>query len=484
MKLILCIMDGWGIRKETKGNAILAGNTSFIDELTKTCPSTQLKASGNVVGLPEGYMGNSEVGHITIGSGRIVWQMLERINQAIHNGEFKKKIEASLSSWSGDCLHIMGMTSDKGVHAQIEHLLALLEIVKEKNIQYKIHVFTDGRDTSPHVAKKYLAQLKDEPIATISGRYYAMDRDKRWDRTQKAYEAIVLAKGEHASSCEEVIDATYERGDSDEYVLPTVIGDYSGVHEGDAVLFFNYRLDRARQLSHAFLDEPFLEFDRVKKDVKFITFTEYYSGIPSEVLFSEPSVSHCLGEVLSSAGLKQVRIAETEKYAHVTYFFNGQREEPFANEERIIIPSPKVARYDETPEMKAREITDAAIEQLPKKDVIILNYSNGDMIGHTGNFDAAVKAVGVVNACVEQLVGAAKEQDAIVLITADHGNCEEMSDADGKPLTAHSTNLVPFIIVGKECTLRNDGGLCDIAPTILKILDLEKPSEMSGKSLL
>ena len=491
--IVLTILDGWGLTESTQGNAIHKGHTPVMDDLQKIYPMSALKASGKAVGLPEGYMGNSEVGHLTIGSGRVIWQMLEKINHAITEGTFAQN--EGLQHLFAACkknnssLHITGLLSDKGVHAHIDHLFAVLDAAAKEEINVYVHAITDGRDTMPRVAKTYLKLLEEKmqkttgTLATINGRYYAMDRDKRWERTQKAYDAIVLAKGERGTSYQEVVDATYAQEKGDEFILPTVVGDYTGIQEDDVVLFYNYRFDRGRQLSAALTDQDFDGFDRDKPKITLGTFVRYYKELDAIVLFDKEKLNNLLGELLSRNGLTQLRVAETEKYAHVTYFFNGEVEHPFEGEDRLIAASPKVATYDLEPEMSADEITASVVNNVNKYDVIIVNFANGDMVGHTGIFDAAVKAVEKVDRCVKQVVDAVSEAGGITLITADHGNCEEMLDKDGNILTAHSTNLVPFIVVGKDCTLK-DGSLADIAPTILDMLNIDKPEEMTGKSLL
>ncbi len=491
--IVLVILDGWGISDHEKGNAILAANTPVMDALMLECPMSTLEASGKAVGLPEGYMGNSEVGHLTLGSGRIIWQMLERINHAIADGSFSsnKGLQSLFSTCkqNNSSLHIMGLLSDKGVHAHIDHLFAVLDAAAKENITVYVHAITDGRDTMPRVAKTYLKQLEEKMaattgvLATINGRYYAMDRDKRWDRTQKAYDAIVYAKGNKGNSYESVVDASYADDKGDEFIIPTVMGDYEGMKDGDVALFFNYRFDRGRQLSAALTEDSFDGFEREKPHITLGTFVRYYKELDAVVLFDKEKLSNLLGEVLAKHNLKQLRVAETEKYAHVTYFFNGEVEEPFDGEERIIVPSPKVATYDLQPEMSADDITKAVVDNVDKFDVIIVNFANGDMVGHTGVFDAAVQAVEKVDACVKQITNAVHTQGGITLITADHGNCEEMMDHDHNTLTAHSTNLVPFIVVGQDCTIK-DGALYDVAPTILKLLDIQKPEDMTGNSLI
>jgi len=491
--IVLMILDGWGLTDITEGNAVHTGHTPVMDQLQSDNPTSSLKASGKAVGLPEGYMGNSEVGHLTIGSGRVIWQMLERINHAISKGTFEQNEGLqnlfSICKKHGSSFHITGLLSDKGVHAHIDHLFAVLDAAARENVTVYVHAITDGRDTMPRVAKSYLKQLEEKMskstgiLATINGRYYAMDRDKRWDRTQKAFDAIVHAKGETATSYEEVVDEAYAQDKGDEFILPTVIGEYRGIKENDVVLFYNYRFDRGRQLSAALTEEEFGGFDRKKPQITLGTFVRYYKELNAIVLFEKEKLKNILGEVLSRNGLKQLRVAETEKYAHVTYFFNGEVEQPYEGEDRLIVASPKVATYDLQPDMSADEITAAVVNNVDKYDVIVVNFANGDMVGHTGVFDAAVKAVEKVDSCVKKVVEAVSLAGGITLITADHGNCEEMLNEKGEVLTAHSTNLVPFVVIGKDCIVA-DGSLADIAPTILNILEIEKPEEMTGNSLI
>ena len=497
----LIIMDGWGIGDTTdSNNAVLKGKTPVISGLLEKYPHAQLQCSGEAVGLPDGQMGNSEVGHMNIGAGRTVYQELTRITKAIREKTFFanpvfldtiNKVKAA-----NGALHLMGLLSDGGVHSHQNHLYALLELAKNEGIKkVYVHAFLDGRDVPPSSAAGYLAQLEEKikeigigQIATISGRYYAMDRDKRWDRVEKAYSAIAVAKGNTAASSAEAIKASYAAEKTDEFVIPTAIGDYKGMNSGDGAIFFNFRPDRARELTHAFTNPAFDGFKQVEGlSLSFAIMTQYEQGIHAEIAYKPESLTNTLGEVISKNGLKQLRIAETEKYAHVTFFFNGGVEAPLEGEERILVPSPKVATYDLQPEMSAVEVTDKVVEAIKsqKFDFIILNYANGDMVGHTGILSAAVKAVETVDTCVGRFVEAIKSVNGTVCITADHGNAEKMLDAaTNEPFTAHTTNPVPFIVVSDDIKEVHEGALCDIAPTLLKLADIDIPAEMTGKALI
>ncbi len=498
----LVILDGWGVGSiADPNNAIAIAKTPVMDALLKKYPNTTLKCSGEAVGLPEGQMGNSEVGHLNIGAGRIVYQELTRITKAIREGDFFtnpvfldviKKVKANNSA-----LHLMGLLSDGGVHSHNTHLYALLELAKKQGLsKVYVHAFLDGRDVPPSSSAEYVQLLEKKiaeigvgKIATVSGRYYAMDRDKRWDRVEKAYLAIGAGEGETAPGAVAAVKASYDAGKTDEFVLPTVIGAYTGINEDDGVIFFNFRPDRARELTHVFTDKEFEGFNRKNGYMKlaFATMTQYEKGLDVEIAYQPQTLTNTLGEVLHKEGMKQLRIAETEKYAHVTFFFNGGVEAPLEGEERILVPSPKVATYDLEPEMSAIEVTDKVVEQINAKnhDVIILNFANGDMVGHTGVVSAAVKAVETVDTCVGRLVEAIQAADGTVCITADHGNAEVMVDpVTGEPFTAHTTNVVPFIVVSDKVTGVNTGSLCDIAPTMLTIAGVKIPTEMTGKSLL
>lgn len=507
--IALIILDGWGISNCNKYNAIEQGNIRNYKNLLEIYPNTVLRANGLDVGLPEGQMGNSEVGHLNIGAGRIVYQDLTKITRDIQNRDFFKN-EALVfamedAKTKGKALHIMGLLSDGGVHSHISHLYALLDMAKKFNHQYVyIHVFLDGRDTPPANAGAYINELEEKilelgigEIATVSGRYYAMDRDKRWERTEQAYNAIVIGEGEKASSASKALEVSYALKKTDEFVKPTVIVDSQGdpvgtVKEGDSVIFFNFRPDRARQLTKAFVDKDFEHFKRRggRLPVNFVCMTRYDDEITDvNIAYGPDIVKNTLGEVVSRNKMKQLRIAETEKYAHVTYFFNGGEEKPFINEDRILIPSPKVPTYDLKPEMSAYKVTETVIDKINKKeyDFIVLNYANPDMVGHTGNYEAAVKAVEVVDDCLNKVITEIDKQSGTALIVSDHGNCEQMAYYDtGEPYTAHSSNKVPFTLVSrklKNCRLR-EGILADIAPTILDIYGIDKPEEMTGSSLI
>ncbi|MGB9791874.1 MAG: 2,3-bisphosphoglycerate-independent phosphoglycerate mutase [Thermacetogeniaceae bacterium] len=507
--LALIILDGWGCSPEKRGNAIFLADTPNFDSLRNVYPYTTLKASGEDVGLPPGQMGNSEVGHLNIGAGRIVYQDITRISRAIRTGEFFENpvlAEAMKKAKDGGkSLHLFGLVSDGGVHSHLTHLYALLEMARRYGLpRVFVHAFLDGRDVPPSSAKEYIQELEKKceelgtgRIATVMGRYYAMDRDKRWERVEKAFNAIVHGEGEKARSALEAVERSYENGVTDEFVVPTVILDSSGnpvgrVEKEDVIIFFNFRADRAREITRAFTDKDFEGFRRRDgyPGVHFVCMTQYDATIDAPVAFPPQSLKHTLGEVLAERGLKQLRIAETEKYAHVTFFFNGGVEKPNPGEERILIPSPKVATYDLKPEMSAYEVTDRVLQEIAedKYDVIILNYANPDMVGHTGCLEAAIKAISVVDECMGKVVKAVLDKGGVALVTADHGNAEQMLEEDGEePHTAHTTNPVPFILVGEEYrkrALRSDGALEDIAPTMLEILRIPKPPEMTGSSLL
>ncbi|MBO8136938.1 MAG: 2,3-bisphosphoglycerate-independent phosphoglycerate mutase [Desulfotomaculum sp.] len=506
--LTLIILDGWGHSTKQEGNAIAQARTPNFDKYWQEYPHTILSASGEDVGLPGGQMGNSEVGHLNMGAGRIVYQEFTRISKAIEEGSFfqNEELLAAVRSAkkNNKALHLMGLLSDGGVHSHINHLFALLELARrEKMQQVFIHAILDGRDVPPANAPKYITALEKKcselglgKIVTVMGRYYAMDRDRRWDRTEKAYRAMVLGEGYKTASAEEAVEEAYNRNETDEFVKPTVIVDeneqpLAAVNNGDSIIFYNFRPDRARQITRAFTDENFEGFERPDNypRVHYTCMTQYDKEINAPVAFNPQKLVNTLGEVLSANSIKQLRLAETEKYAHVTFFFNGGVEKPNPGEERILIPSPKVATYDLKPEMSAYEITESLIENLQKDQfqVIIMNYANTDMVGHTGSMEAAVKAVEAVDECVGKAVKAVLERDGTVIITADHGNAERMKDENGEPLTAHTSEPVPFILVGqgqlKNVKLR-EGSLRDIAPTILDLLNIPKPREMTGNSLI
>ena len=497
----LIIMDGCGLGdKSDKNNAVQVANTPVLDGLLANYKTSQLQASGEFVGLPDGQMGNSEVGHTNIGAGRIIYQQLTRITRDIKNGDFFKN-EALLDIVNGvkannGALHLLGLVSPGGVHSHQAHLYALLELAKKNDIkEVYVHAFLDGRDVPPQSAQPFLEELEAKCkevgvgcIATISGRYYAMDRDHNWDREQKAYEAIAHAEGVSADSAVEGLKASYDNGANDEFVVPCVIKGYEGMKNGDGAIFFNFRPDRARQLTHIFVDETFDGFER-DEDLKipFATFSHYEDGMNAKVAFPPETITKTMGEIIESQGMTQLRIAETEKYAHVTFFFNGGVEEPYKGEDRILVPSPKVATYDLQPEMSAIEVTDKVVEAIKsgKYDFIILNYANCDMVGHTGVFPAVVKAVETVDTCVGRFVDAIREVGGEVCITADHGNADKMMDYDNdQPFTKHTTNPVPFIVVSDRVKSVKDGALCDIAPTLLTLAGVEIPSEMTGKNLV
>ena len=496
----LIIMDGFGLRDDPTGNAVANAHTPNLDKIFSSNPGCRLSASGLDVGLPEGQMGNSEVGHTNIGAGRVVFQDLPRISRAIEDGSFFKN-EAYLEAM-GDCrehgsaLHLMGLLSDGGVHSHITHLYALLRMAKEQGItKVYIHCFLDGRDVPPTSGKGFVEDLQAKcaeigvgQIATVMGRYYAMDRDKRWDRVQRAYDAMTAGKGTFHPDPVDAVQRSYDAGVTDEFVEPVVCLKGAGVDDGDAVIFFNFRPDRAREITRCFVDPDFECVDRPNgmAGVTFVCTTQYDATMPDVLLaFPHHKLANIFGEYISQLGLTQLRIAETEKYAHVTFFFNGGEERVFPGEDRCLIPSPKVATYDLKPEMSAFEVAAEAVKRIESGayDVIILNFANCDMVGHTGVNEAAVKAVETVDACVGQVVAATSNMGGVSLITADHGNAEQMTEPDGSPFTAHTTNLVPFYIVGADAALR-DGRLADIAPTMLDIMGLEKPKEMDGETLI
>jgi 2,3-bisphosphoglycerate-independent phosphoglycerate mutase len=496
----LIIMDGFGLSDQVAGNAIRAAQTPRLDKLFASNAYTTLKASGLDVGLPDGQMGNSEVGHTNIGAGRVVFQDLPRITRAVEDGSFFENpaylhaMEACKQNHTS--LHLMGLLSDGGVHSHLSHLFALLEMAKAQGLtDVYIHAFLDGRDVSPTSGEGFVTQTVEKcrelgvgKIATISGRYYAMDRDKRWDRLEQAYDAMVYGEGAAYNPVPvAAVKDSYARGVTDEFMEPVVCCREGCISDNDSVIFFNFRPDRARELTRALVDPEFKGFTHQYFPLTFVCNTEYDASMPNvEVAFPRTVVSNGLGEYLSRLGLTQLRIAETEKYAHVTFFFNGGDETVFPGEDRVLIPSPKVATYDLQPEMSAAEVTAKCVERIESGayDVIILNFANCDMVGHTGNFDAAVKAVETVDTCVGKVVDATLKMGGIAMITADHGNAEQMKEPDGSPMTAHTTNPVPFVLVGAGSELRTDGRLADIAPTILDVLGYERPEEMTGKTLI
>lgn len=503
--VVLIVMDGWGCAPESSGNAIAQARIPNLTSYWRRFPHTLLGAAGEDVGLPAGQMGNSEVGHLNLGAGRIVYQDYSRINRAISQGDFftNSVLLEALAQAQGQSLHLMGLVSDGGVHSHMNHVYALLELAAQHDLQRVfVHAFLDGRDVPPTSAGTYLAALEEKMaelnlghIATISGRYWAMDRDRRWERTALAYKALVLGEGKTAPSAAQAIKQAYEQGETDEFVRPTVLVQDNGdpvarIKDGDVIIFFNFRPDRARQLTRTFVDEEFSEFSRGPQPpaVHFVCFTQYDETIKAPVAFAPQRLTNTLGEYLSRQGLTQLRIAETEKYAHVTFFFSGGEEQPFPGEQRRLIPSPKVATYDLKPEMSAYEVTAAVIEELRqgKFHLVILNYANVDMVGHTGKIAATIQAVETVDRCVGQVVEEVLRQRGVALITADHGNGEEMLDEGNRPHTAHSCNQVPFIVVADDTDAWEvrPGRLADVAPTILDLLDLPTPAEMTGESLL
>jgi len=501
--IVLLILDGFGLREETDFNAIKNANTPNLDEIFSRYPHSKLSASGESVGLPEGQMGNSEVGHMNIGAGRIVYQDLTRINKAIQDGSFfenKVLLEAlKKAKEHNSFIHLMGLVSDGGVHSHIEHLYALLEFFKRND--YKnvvIHCFMDGRDTSPTSGIKYLEELENfisknkiGKIATVMGRFYAMDRDKRWDRIYEAYKAIVKGDAPIVEKPIDELKKRYKNKETDEFIKPFIVNKGYELKDNDIVIFFNFRADRARELTRALTEENFKEFDIADRPKlkSFVTFTEYDESFNFPIVFPPEKLKNILGEVISKRNLIQLRIAETEKYAHVTYFFNGGEEVPFKNEDRVLIPSPKeVKTYDQKPEMSAFLVTEEVLKRIDsqKYDFIVLNYANCDMVGHTGVYEAAVRAVEVVDTCVGKVVKKVLEYGGIVFLISDHGNCEQMKYEDGKPHTAHTLNPVPFVFISsleKDITPK-DGILADVAPSILKIMGIPKPLEMTGKELI
>ena len=504
--VVLMILDGYGLNDKVEGNAVAQANTPVMDSLMKEYPFVHGNASGMAVGLPEGQMGNSEVGHMNMGAGRIVYQELTRITKEIQDGDFFKN-EALLKAIdnckkNNSALHLMGLLSDGGVHSHITHLYGLLELAKQQGLEkVYVHCFLDGRDTPPASGKSYAEQLNEEmkkigvgKIASVMGRYYAMDRDNNYDRVQLAYDAMTEGKGLTAACGICGIQESYDREETDEFVKPTVVvedGKAVGlVQDKDSVIFFNFRPDRAREITRTFVDPEFSGFERKNGmfPLTYVCFTQYDATMPNVlVAFKPQSLVNTLGEYISSIGKTQLRIAETEKYAHVTFFFNGGEEKQYPGEDRILVPSPKVATYDLQPEMSAIEVTDKVVEAIESKkyDTIILNYANPDMVGHTGVLEAAIKAIETIDECVGRVVKAVEDVNGVLLITADHGNSEQMIDyATGEPHTAHTTNPVPLILVGKDDVKLKSGKLADIAPTMLDMMGIEKPEQMTGNSLI
>ena len=498
---MLMILDGFGIRKETYGNAIAAANTPVIDRLFSDYPFITIEASGEPVGLPAGQMGNSEVGHLNIGAGSVVYQNLLKISRSIDSGEFFKNgplLGAMKNAAEGHTLHIMGLVSDGGVHSHYEHLMATIEMAKRSGVSdVAVHCFLDGRDVPPKSAMTWLGPLEDHlrkeaagRIGVISGRFYAMDRDQRWERLVKAYDALTLSEGLSASCAQEAIDNSYAKDEVDEFVQPTVVN-AAPIKDGDSVIFINFRPDRAREITRALVDPDFDGFERkvFPKDLTYVCMAEYDATMPNvTVAFPPETVDPTLGKTIADLGLKQLRIAETEKYAHVTFFFNGGVEEPNKNEDRILIPSPKVATYDLQPEMSAPEVASTVIEKISEDtyDLIILNFANPDMVGHTGVFDAAVKAIETLDGLVGNIAEAILAKDGQILLTADHGNADYMIDDEGKPVTKHSTSKVPLCHICKEPMpfKKDTGKLADISPTLLTMMGLEVPAGMEGDVLV
>lgn len=499
---MLMILDGYGLNKNKKGNAIASAHKPELDKIFAEYPSTSLKACGLDVGLPEGQMGNSEVGHLNIGAGRIVYQDLTMITKSIQDRSFFEN-KALLKAMehvkkNGSTLHLMGLLSDGGVHSHIDHLLALADMAAKHDIKKLcVHCFLDGRDVPPRCAQKYidilnthLSQIGIGTLGTISGRYYAMDRDKRWERVEKAYNAMTIGEGLHAATGNEAVSEAYRRDENDEFVLPTVIEGAIQVSDGDSIIMYNFRPDRAREITRAFVDKNFDGFSRKKEisDLCYICMTQYDAQMPNVMLaFPPESLKNTLGEYVADLGLTQLRIAETEKYAHVTFFFNGGIEAPNRNEDRILVPSPKVATYDLQPEMSAFQVTEKVLEAIAsdRYDLIILNFANADMVGHTGVMDAAIKAIEALDKCVPKIADAVLKRDGQILLTSDHGNADVMLDDKGNIVTAHSLNDVPLVHISRHPSKLRDGGrLCDIAPTLLKLMGLDIPSEMTGSPLV
>jgi 2,3-bisphosphoglycerate-independent phosphoglycerate mutase len=502
-KVILLILDGWGYSEKREGNAIACADTPNLNQLLNDFPHTLIGTSGHYVGLPEGQMGNSEVGHLNLGAGRVVYQEITRIDKSINDGDFfqNQVLLNLMQGIQGDpSLHIMGLVSNGGVHSSMVHLKALLKMAKDQQVKKVfLHAFTDGRDTPPHSGINYVREIEGfmsaegaGEIATVSGRYYAMDRDRRWERTQKAYDALVKGEGLMFNSAESAIEASYNQGVTDEFILPSVIlkngVPETKIRKGDGVIFFNFRSDRGRQLTRALTDAKFVGFERQIIGVQMVTMTEYDAEFTTPIAFPPIIMKNLLGEIISRNSWKQLRIAETEKYPHVTFFFNGGEEKSYPGEDRLLIPSPKVATYDLQPEMSVFPVTDKVLEAIGKREykLIVLNFANCDMVGHTGVFPAAKKAVEAVDTCVGKVFQAAMINGYTILLTADHGNAEQMLDEDGSPFTAHTTNPVHFIYIDPERKpiLRGDGALCNVATTILEILSAEKTEEMESSMVV
>jgi len=502
-KVILMILDGWGITQDPKVSAIYNAKTSYIDSLYNKYANASLRTDGEYVGLPEGQMGNSEVGHMNLGAGRIVYQNLVRVNMAVKNktlGKEKELLDAiSYAKKNNKNIHLLGLVSDGGIHSHIDHLKGLLDVAAEHNMKNVfLHAFTDGRDCDPksgihfiETIQNYMTKTTGE-LATITGRYFAMDRDKRWERIKLAYDAVVNATGEKSTNAIKSMEDSYAKDVTDEFIKPIIMTNENGqpktqIQAGDVVLFFNYRTDRGRELTEVLTQKDYPEFNMKTLPLYYVTLTSYDDTFKNiHVIYHTDNLENTLGEVLAKNGKKQIRIAESEKYPHVTFFFSGGRENTFENETRILCPSPKVATYDLKPEMSAFEIRDAIIPKLNKKEVdfVCLNFANGDMVGHTGVMEAAIKACEAVDKCVEEVVAAALKNDYTTIIIADHGNCETMINPDGTPNTSHTTNPVPVILVDKDLKHIDDGVLGDIAPTILKLMEIEKPAVMTRHSLI
>ena len=499
--VVLMILDGWGINPDCDNNAACLAKTPHLDALFATCSHAKLLCSGEAVGLPDGQQGNSEVGHLNLGAGRVVYQDLLRISRDIADGSFEQnaafvQLMTRLKE-EGRALHLMGLLSDGGVHSHQEHLYALLKMVKHMGLEkVYVHAFMDGRDVSPTSGVQYLAQLQEQldaigvgQLATVSGRYYAMDRDKRWERVARAWKAMVRGEGEHVADVQQAMQASYANGVTDEFIVPMVVDGVDGrIHEEDGIIFYNFRVDRAKQLTRSFIDPAFDGFDRGGwQHIALISMTEYDASLNDLLTVAYPPLvlTNTLGEWLAKQGKVQLRTAETEKYAHVTSFFNGGVEAPNDNEERVLIPSPKVATYDLQPEMSAEAVADTVVQGLAsgKYDFILVNFANPDMVGHTGVLTAAIQAMETVDGCVGRVVDALEGAGGKMLICADHGNCEKMANDDGTPFTSHTTNPVPVILVGDAHTL-HDGSLSDVAPTVLALMQLDQPAEMTGSSLL
>ncbi|WP_404454168.1 2,3-bisphosphoglycerate-independent phosphoglycerate mutase [Virgibacillus necropolis] len=502
----LIILDGFGLRDTEMGNAVKQANTPNFDRYWSKYPHNQLQASGEAVGLPEGQMGNSEVGHLNIGAGRIVYQSLTRVNLSIREGDFFEKdafISAIKSAKEKNkALHIFGLLSDGGVHSHISHLIALLKLASDNDLKdVYVHAFLDGRDVGPQTAKTYIKQAEEKmdeygvgQFATISGRYYSMDRDKRWDRVKKAYDAMVYGKGPQYTDPYELVDDSYENGIHDEFVIPAVLTDGNGepratIEDEDSIIFYNFRPDRAIQISRTFSDDDFRDFDRgeeVPKGLHFVMLTNFSESVDGYVAYNPVNLDNTVGEVLSQQNMKQIRIAETEKYPHVTFFMSGGREKEFPGEKRILIDSPKVATYDLKPEMSAYEVTDALLTELNSNppNAIILNFANPDMVGHSGKLEPTIKAIEAVDECLGKIVDKIVELGGNAIITADHGNSDEVITPEGGPMTAHTTNPVPVIVTQENATLREGGILADLSPTLLDLLNIDLPAEMTGTSLI